>query len=494
MNRVEKENVSVETGIIATYQRMPQKLERVFAEFIDNSTQSYKDHRDSLIKANKNDACKVSITWNDEEIVISDNCFGMNHDDFRRALRLNTPKEKYPEKSRSQYGMGLKIAAAYLGNWYSIDSTQLGSSERYYSVVDIEEWKKSNPTKIDNNISDVKENMHYTKIVIKKLIKQFTAAIDKDLRKKLGNIYKAELANGELELTINGRPITSKDPELRINQDTGNEYFHAFEEQFEFNEKNYSFSGWIGILATASTDDAGFTLSQYGRGIVLGYRPPEIFGKSNSFQYQRLVGEIQLDDDKWKISFNKDTFIWDDGLEKAFIECLKSNKEVSEIKNIAGELRRDSRPSITPGYLQKSQKKIEARFQGLRTVEKTQLTSIPNDAPVIAIPADEGEKENIVEIEWESIKYKFDIRVKMDDPASDWFSLQKKSENNEYYIIINGRFEYFIEYMTNESKELCVSFAISLALAQLSSVRLGLQLKDSKVFISQLNTIIKHIK
>lgn len=496
MNRIEREDVSVGSGIIATYQRMPQKLERVFAEFIDNSTQSFSDHKEELIKVTKNSVNKIIIKWTSTEIVIEDKAYGMNRDDFRRALKLNSPAAYYSDNSRSQYGMGLKIAAAYLGDWYSIESTQLGSKEKYYSVIDVSEWKKTNPTEIDNQISDVQENEHYTKITIKKLQKQLTNSIDKNLRKKLALIYSNDLESGDLEIFLNGIPIISTDPELRINLDKNSEYLSYFEDSFEFNDEVYNYSGWIGILKTASTDDAGFTLSQYGRGIKLNYRPSEIFGKSNSFQYQRIVGSIMLDDKKWKISFNKDEFIWDDGLEKAFILSLKANKEIREMTSIAGTLRKDTpaKPVVNQIDAVKTTEKLKDKYSHLSSVKKTQVKPFIPDQPNVIIESSENVTANIVNISWESVDYSFDVQVKNDDPNLEWFSLQKKDDNNGYYIIINGTSEYFAEYSKKECKDLIVSFAITLALAQLSSVRIGCTLDKSGILFNQINQIIKNVK
>lgn len=275
MIRVEKEDISIGTGIVGIFKRMPQKLERVFAEFIDNSTQSFFDHREELNKINKKNVCVVNIKWNSQEIIIKDNAYGMNHEEFRHALRINAPQESYAVNSRGQYGMGLKQAAAYLGNWYSIESTMFNSSEKYYSYFDINEMEKNNPKTVDNNITECSLKDHYTTIVIQKLHMKITTGIDKNLREKLANIYRDDLDEGSLEIYLNGTQILPKDPELRINNETGSDYFKTFECDFTFNKINYNFNGWIGILKTGSTDDAGFTLSQYGRGIILNYRPKE---------------------------------------------------------------------------------------------------------------------------------------------------------------------------------------------------------------------------
>ena len=495
MDRFENVDVKVGSGIIATYNRMPQKLERVFAEFIDNSTQSFFDHRDELVKVTKSSVNRIEITWNSTEIVIKDKAYGMNYGDFKRALKLNSPASSYTDKSRSQYGMGLKIAAAYLGEWYSIETTQLGSKEKYYAVVDIADWKKNNPETIPCTISDIQENTHYTIITIKKNIKELTTSTDENLRKKLALIYSKDLESGDLELFLNGRPIIKTDPELRENQETGSEYLEFFEDKFVFNDVEYKYNGWIGILKTASTDNAGFTLFQYNRGIKLNYRPSEIFKKSNSFQYQRVVGEIYLDDPKWKISFNKDDFIWDDGLEKAFINSLKSNKEVKIITAISQALRRDGpiKPVVENKDLEKNKSEFQAKYDNLVNVDKTQLAPFKPDLPVVIIDQKDEINSNIVNITWESINYSFDIQVKNDNLDLNWFNIQKKDEDNSYYIILNGSSQYFESYNKKECKKLIVDFAITLALAQLSSVRLGLEYSKSGLLIDQINKIIKNV-
>lgn len=495
MGRTVKEDVSVGSGIIGIFNRMPQKMERVFAEFIDNSTQSFNDNKDELMKVTKSSVCKIIITWSDDEITIKDNAFGMSHDDFKHALKLNHPRNNYTENSRSQYGMGLKTASTYLGRWYSIETTMYGSREKYSSVIDVDYFEKNNPKEIDNNITDAQETDHYTKITIKKLYKQLTNAIDNSLRKKLALIYSKDISKGDLEIYLNGRQIQETDPELRINKDTGSEYLKYFEDSFEFNGEKYEYQGWVGILKTASTDDAGFTLSQYGRGIKLNYRPSEIFGKSNSFQYQRVVGEIQLDDKKWKISFNKDDFIWDDGLEKAFIDSLKKNKEVKEIRDTAGTLRKDSddiKPVVKQEDAKKTVSKLTEKYSNLKNITKTNIQKVVNEQPVIAITPEDNVESNIVNITYASVDYSFDIQIKNDNSSDNWLSIQKKDENNSYYVIINGLTKYFSNYSNKECKDLIIDFAVALTLTQLSCARVGLDFDKSGLMIKQLNDILKN--
>src|SRR5574344_1998265 len=103
-------DISIGTSFYSVLSRVRQKLERVFSEFIDNSLQSYLEHQDILDRVSNPGKCKVNIEWDNKKIVITDNAFGMNFDDFSRALKLNTPKEQYAKNSLGKYGMGLKYA------------------------------------------------------------------------------------------------------------------------------------------------------------------------------------------------------------------------------------------------------------------------------------------------------------------------------------------------------------------------------------------------
>lgn len=72
---------------------------------------------------------------------------------------------------------------------------------------------------------------------------------------------------------------------------------------------------------------AGMHLFRRGRLVIggpgEGYKPEEIFVYPQSFQSQRLVGELDLDD--WPVTQTKDSFDWAGELEHEFIMKLKGN-------------------------------------------------------------------------------------------------------------------------------------------------------------------------
>ena len=76
-----------------------------------------------------------------------------------------------------------------------------------------------------------------------------------------------------------------------------------------------------------SFPNAGFALFRQNRVVIGGsdanYKPSRIFGQAQSQISLKLFGELNMDD--FPVNQAKDGFVWDDGLEDAFIDELKSN-------------------------------------------------------------------------------------------------------------------------------------------------------------------------
>lgn len=86
-----------------------------------------------------------------------------------------------------------------------------------------------------------------------------------------------------------------------------------------------------------------------GRVIVGGsennYRPTELFGDSNSYTWQRLYGELHMDN--WPVTQAKDNFDWhNSGLEESFISTLKPLIEEFRKKQKILELEKESKQKI----------------------------------------------------------------------------------------------------------------------------------------------------
>lgn len=515
--RYERMDISVGTGIFAALGRQDVKTDQIFREFIDNSTSSYFDHIDTLKDINKDSKCHVEISWDDDQIIIRDDAFGMNITEFNNALKINAKAKSYSEQSRGQYGLGLKYAISSLGKWFKIESRAFGSGEMYTVEVDIDQIEKEQPNELPFLISECDKSLHGTRITIQRLTKKLNNTVGSiaktksnkvmaskvdDLIKKLARIYKQDIENGDLEIRVNSLLVKPVTPEY-LQKETGGEYFTTFSGKFLHKEKEYEYTGWLGILKVGSVSDAGLTLIQKGRAIQINYRPESIFGKSNDFRYQRVIGEIELEGSNWVVTFTKDAIKWDeDGLQETFLEDLYAIDSVRNMFKFAKEYRKTVKKldndkvkklNLGEDFSRLSDiEKINVESKNTQTQEKMTdpvLDDLNNNI-------DDAKNREIIPITYEGIDYKFEIAIKNQDyDIKKWLKITVVDASKNFYCLtINDRVPLLEKYIKSESKELMLKMAICMALAQLSSERLGLKLTDSNKFIAQLNTIMNNVK
>jgi hypothetical protein len=82
------------SGVYATYRRLSYQPWTAIAEFVDNSTQSYFDHREQLQDTPNFGKLKINIVYEardggNDSLTITDNAFGMELEDFERAIQLD---------------------------------------------------------------------------------------------------------------------------------------------------------------------------------------------------------------------------------------------------------------------------------------------------------------------------------------------------------------------------------------------------------------------
>ncbi|QEH62016.1 hypothetical protein SCHIN_v1c08210 [Spiroplasma chinense] len=373
-NNINEIDIRPESSIYATYQRLSYKPTYALAEFVDNSTASYFEHEEELKefykKNGKDYKLKIYVLYSHDKsnsiIKIRDNAYGMEIENFKRAVVLGNPPVK--KGGRNEFGMGLKTAATWFSKKWTIRSTQLGSNKEYAVTMDIEELKRSNPSTLPIKTSEVEATAHYTELVLEDLLKPFATKKQKQtVAKMITGMYRRDIRNNNIQIVFaenkdgvwcdfEGNVFESlqKVPAVKFTQVkprtilpgqvTGihNETLcvGTFEDSFEFAGETHLVKFLVGIRDVGSRKEAGFTLFRRNRAIIGGYednyRPREIFGDASSFVYQRLYGEIDVD--SFPVNQAKDGFSWDDGLEDAFIDFL--NRKVGRFKIWATQLRK----------------------------------------------------------------------------------------------------------------------------------------------------------
>ena len=311
-------------GIMNVFSRLNYKPHYAIAEFVDNSTQSYFLHRDELQKSAPNFKLNIVVTHDPRErtLTIEDNAFGMERDRFLDAITLDA-KNGEQQNSRNEFGMGLKTAASWFGNVWSVTSTAYGSPNRYTAVVDIPHFQESGESDIEIRVEPAPLWEHGTTIRITQITKTMGSRSIGKTRAMLASMYRRDLSSGEVCINVNDQDIAFEDyPILRF---IDKEWKKDLDFSFEFLDKIYRITGFVGIMNPAGFPKSGFALFRRNRVIIGGedqnYKPHEIFGASNSQVALKLFGELNVDD--FPVNQANDGFVWHDGLEDEFLTQLK---------------------------------------------------------------------------------------------------------------------------------------------------------------------------
>jgi Histidine kinase-, DNA gyrase B-, and HSP90-like ATPase len=327
-------NIRPASSVYGTYRRLSYRPWYAIAEFVDNSTQNYYDHKKDLLavyrKESKSRRMRVEISYDGPKntLIINDNANGMDIEELERAIVLDKPPKN--RTGRCEFGMGLKTAACWFGTTWTITTTRLGSEKELMVKLHIPDLEANQTEEISVGTKKVRSTLHYTHIIIEGLYKPIKGRTAGRIQDQLGSMYREDLRSGEIEILWNGKPINFEEPPILVESSgKGPKYTWrkniSFSVPWDATGKILNAKGWVGIRMPGSQRDAGFALLRRGRVILggpgEGYKPIEVFGQGNTFRSQRLVGEIHMDD--WPVAQAKDAFDWSGGLEDEFIEHLK---------------------------------------------------------------------------------------------------------------------------------------------------------------------------
>lgn len=499
-------NIEPGSGILGTYRNQSYKLESAFAEFIDNSTQSFFSHRQELASLSQK-TCRILIEIFPDYIRIVDDAFGMEEDDFRRALKLNSPPED--TSGRCEKGMGLKTAATCLGSLWSVETTQYGSTRKYTCHVDVDQVAKDSPETIEAFVDEIDADLHYTVIEIRKLNKRITPnRIDK-LRTVLSEMYSRDLQNNDLVLSVNKKPVKYEAPQLRVDSETGSTYLEVFERTFTVDGIDYRFEGWVGIRQVGNTEFSGFTLLRKGRAIKMHYRPTQLLGKPNLYPYQRIVGEVTLLGDNWEPSYTKDELMWEGELEDRFIAELKS--AASNMITLSSTLRKEDQPvskekkRAISAKVGKSFKTDDEKGIVISVDEKDSISTPSNTSMTVSHEPKVNEKTSIaefidatedepdrIELVIQGVTYVFWVTWR-NNGYDDGIKLLLRNEANEYDLCINYGLPYYGEgTKTKKELELIQKMAITISASIITAKKNGD--KEAYRTLNILNSILKSTK
>lgn len=331
-------NIQPAASILNVFSRLSYRPWYAIAEFVDNSTQSYLSHIDELNSATDFDRLIVDINYDSSNniLCISDNAYGMEIERFKDAILLDARNDY--QSGRNEFGMGLKTAASWFGNIWTVISTQYGSINKYTARIDIPKLKDSGLNSVQIHRDFTYADTHGTKIIIEQVTKKIVGArtITK-IRDLLASMYRRDINSRNIQINFNDEPIVFEEYPILKNF-RGKSWKKELDFNIVFDEKTYNVTGFVAIMNPGSFPKAGFALFRQDRVVVGGtdnnYKPTAIFGQAQSQKSLKLFGELNMND--FPVNQAKDGFIWDDGLEDAFIDTLKENiQEYIEIAELS---------------------------------------------------------------------------------------------------------------------------------------------------------------
>lgn len=362
---MEKINLDIQpkASIYSIFTRLNYYEWYALAEFVDNSTASYYQHENELLKKAHSDKLVVEINYdtNADIITIEDNAYGMELKDFQRAILLDAKPDF--QGGRNEFGLGLKTAATWFGRHWSVESTEYGSENLYRAYIDLDELIENDSSiiKIEKFKADYDE--HYTKIIISKLNRKInTSKIKNKIREILEGMYRRDLLTGKIEILFNGITLSFK--EYTPLNFRGQTWKKDISFSFTYLDKVYNVKGFVGIMDPGSFDKSGFALFRRNRVVIGGlgqnYKPVEIFGQVQSQVSLKLYGEIDMD--CFDINQAKDGFSWDSELEESFIKNLKL--AIMDYISVAKMAKKDREVEEYNNLLNANQKEENADEEG----------------------------------------------------------------------------------------------------------------------------------
>jgi hypothetical protein len=323
-----KVGIRPSVNMLAVLRHLEYKPWYALAEYVDNSVQSFLTNRHRLSPQMRL-RVSIEIDRDAKSIVISDNAAGIAETDLPRAFRAAEPSNI--TGGLGQFGMGMKSASCWFSPTWEVKTKAIGESVQRRIRFDINRIIEDRIEELEFEESKFEPGAHFTVITLRNVYQIPLGRTLGKIRDHLTDIYSCFLREGSMEIVVAGSPLECRDTESlqapRFN--TENEPYGemiSWRKAIAFQlDDGRIVSGQAGLLARGDTRRAGLCLFRRQRAIVgtgdEKYRPGEIFGGGNSYESQRVWGELHMD--SFDVSHTKDGFQWGDS-EEEFLDKLRS--------------------------------------------------------------------------------------------------------------------------------------------------------------------------
>jgi hypothetical protein len=328
-------DITPEANIFGIFRNLNYKTWYALGEFVDNSIASWEKWSELETGIPRPPKVKVQIHIENggatPYIEVTDNSSGIQFSNFASAFKVaSIPADG---SSLNEFGMGMKTAGFWFANNWSVRTSFAGEPIERTMNFNLSEILRDQKKEIDPQERAVSAEAHYTTIRLTDLNQMPKGRNKGKVKEHLTGMYRQFLRDGVLELYLDGEMLEYEEVEILNAPKVGGDNHEVVEWKKEVDftlPEGGHVKGFIAIRKKANTTHAGLSLMRKRR-LIEGsadetFRPSEIFGNSNSYEYQRIFGELHLSG--FKVTHTKDAIKWEDGQKESFLEIL-----LAEIKS-----------------------------------------------------------------------------------------------------------------------------------------------------------------
>jgi hypothetical protein len=527
-----EEHVEIRPGV-GFYQLIPALRYSIWValgEMVDNSVQSYLEHKNELVALHgPKYRLRIDISFHSGEnqrIMIVDNAAGIFEKDFHRAFTPASPPAN--TKGISQYGIGMKSSACWFSKNFSVESRALGEEVKKTVTFDIDEILRLQSEKLLVSKVPKSPDDHGTRIILDNLHQQIpVGATLSKVRKYLSSIYRELLRAGDLTLVVGGEELkyesptwltspfwpNEKGPIDTIDREWICDVDIILDESWEQDkspskpEEPQRIRGFVAILGKGATKQAGLSLI-WRKKVVQGaggeaesnedlYRPVQIFGASNSYERQRIFGEIDVSD--LNVTSFKDAINWRPEQEEELLRKLHAQINSEELPIL--KMTKNFRANIkTPLVV----KRVEETIEGVANIAgEGILATSPVDfglpLPPFSVEAETPAppKKSNDQFQDSTIvltpNFDKDVVLEVKSQPGDPSWLRVTHENRNWRVTINRDHPFMNSFASTAESEFepILRLALAIGMAEISAKNAG---KSDPDFIRiQINAMLRNV-
>ncbi len=484
--KLQSVSIAIGSTMYGRFEDLPNTVSHDLAEFVDNALQSYRDNKLRLQSIEPDYRLKVTIEieWNDTDnraktITITDNASGISIDKHQKAfMPAETPENN---KGLNEFGMGLKTAACWLGESWTVKTKALGENvERTLSFnlndVIANELKE---LPVKETTKDINE--HYTIVHITDPTKNVPAIKSlAKIRTELASIYRKSLRENEMQFIVCGEELSFTEYEILTTPfvRTPDAPPIYWKKEIDFKFGKYSAKGYIAILKTMNKDHNRIVLLRRGRVIVGAetegrYYSKHISGQAGSPRDKRIFGELELSG--FEVTFNKNDVQDKENLEALF-EALQGEIHTKEfdLTTQAQDYRPDENRKLIKKIVTKHNTSAKANRQPIAintaSVPQTENVLFPSTQQVLTTPPQDP-KPNVID-QYED-KYAIDginytLNVQFVESGTDLFWVDVSRKNDNIIICQINTKHIFFEHF-GKPNEAIIAIIKTLAIAKFTA-------------------------